>query len=398
MNKWDISRRFLKYGFRFQVSLLSQSVALIVLLTGCLPLYQFSVAPPAFNGLDTALKETGSDGTLRVMIVHGMGNHLPGYSSTLMSALGSRLKLKLDSKSVQSYPLINNGVAFGTNTTGTYSGNGHKLKFYEVTWTPITEPVKERQFRYDNSFAPQRQIVNGALKSGLLDTSLADAVLYVGKYRTNMQYPIVEGVKMIVNDLDASKDRIAIITFSLGSYMTTDTLRSLKNKEYLAGFGLRPEDVHQFAAQCDGFYMLADQLPLLELSDLSEPGTTIRMKNMAAAAVQPDAASGEKVQAAVQHESPMQSFIDDHDQAKGIEAMNAQPHPRLQVVAFSDPNDLLSYALQKENYRGKDVNIVNVDLIIAKSSYLGIVSNPLQAHSGWDKDCFALDLLAFGKH
>jgi hypothetical protein len=66
----------------------------------------------------------------------------------------------------------------------------------------------------------------------------------------------------------------------------------------------------------------------------------------------------------------------------------------VQVVAFTDPNDLLSYKLT-----GRDVGehpFANVTLSVARWSYLGIVANPLKAHTGWEKDRRAIKLLING--
>jgi len=81
----------------------------------------------------------------------------------------------------------------------------------------------------------------------------------------------------------------------------------------------------------------------------------------------------------------------------GIRAMRIEPGqslPPLEVAAFTDPNDLLSYKL-----RSSDVNsqpFANVTMTIANWSIAGVVANPFQAHTGWIGDRRALRLIIDG--
>jgi hypothetical protein len=52
---------------------------------------------------------------------------------------------------------------------------------------------------------------------------------------------------------------------------------------------------------------------------------------------------------------------------------------RLAVVAFTDPNDLLSYRLLPARYTAPDVAVADV-LVSNDSSWLGLVENPMTAH------------------
>ena len=86
----------------FSLLLLSSLV-----LSGCLPIRQFSVqpmpgnrmaaaaGPPArFDGLQTELAVAAANHcTLRVLIVHGMGIQAPGYSTGLVNRVAAKMKL-----------------------------------------------------------------------------------------------------------------------------------------------------------------------------------------------------------------------------------------------------------------------------------------------------------------
>jgi hypothetical protein len=78
----------------------------------------------------------------------------------------------------------------------------------------------------------------------------------------------------------------------------------------------------------------------------------------------------------------------------------------LQIVAFTDPNDVLSYHLterfqKKCAYINNDtsslINYVNVRIRNVKWTYFGLFANPLQAHSdGFRSNPKAIDLLVNG--
>jgi hypothetical protein len=52
---------------------------------------------------------------------------------------------------------------------------------------------------------------------------------------------------------------------------------------------------------------------------------------------------------------------------------------KLAVVAFTDPNDLLSYRLLPSRYAGPDVVIADV-LVSNSSTWLGLLEDPFAAH------------------
>jgi hypothetical protein len=68
----------------------------------------------------------------------------------------------------------------------------------------------------------------------------------------------------------------------------------------------------------------------------------------------------------------------------------------LHLVAFGDPNDLLSYPLDKSSVSGESITYSNVVISIERSAILGVVASPLTAHTGHEKSKQVMDLLAFG--
>jgi hypothetical protein len=57
----------------------------------------------------------------------------------------------------------------------------------------------------------------------------------------------------------------------------------------------------------------------------------------------------------------------------------AEALQRLAVVAFTDPNDLLSYRLLPARYAAPDVAVADV-LVSNDTTWLGWIENPLTAH------------------
>jgi hypothetical protein len=69
----------------------------------------------------------------------------------------------------------------------------------------------------------------------------------------------------------------------------------------------------------------------------------------------------------------------------------------LHLVAFSDPNDLLTYPLDKGSISGSTTVVYsNVIVSVERSAILGVFAWPMTAHTGHEKSKVVMDLLAFG--
>jgi hypothetical protein len=81
------------------------------------------------------------------------------------------------------------------------------------------------------------------------------------------------------------------------------------------------------------------------------------------------------------------------------------PRPELQIVALSDPNDLLSFKLRKrdvneetgqENETGLKIKAFNLSYTVEHWSIAGVFAWPASAHVNWWTDSRVPQLLAFG--
>ena len=328
-----------------------------------------------FEGLNAAASRANSaGGTLRILFIHGMGHHSPGYSQPLMQGIASRLNLSSTGSS-RSITIGKENHLYGEVNIADYSGaDGKKVRTYELTWSATTDALKARQFASDATYASSRVLVNRQLKAQLIDDALADPVLYIGRYRNHMQFPIMRAIEAILHDYQP-QDELAIVTQSLGSYMCYDTLLKMSRGERIMGEKEYSADVVQdLIGHTNYVFMLANQLPLLELSEVSNPLPIRRESNTAVKAL---------AEIRRRHKP-------------GARLQRQQAPLALHLVAFSDPNDLLSYPLDQSSISGSAIVYSNAVVSVERSAILGVFAWPLTAHTGHDKSKLVMDLLAFG--
>ena len=135
-----------------------------------------------FQGLAPQVKD--STGTAKVLMVHGVGNHIPGYSTQLMEKLSNEMKLKYIGKVTKNIALtdpLDNTKELGNLRINhlTNEDKSHELLFYELTWSEITAAQKE-MLSYDNSgeYSFRRTAVNDILKKFSNDTG-PDPMIYL---------------------------------------------------------------------------------------------------------------------------------------------------------------------------------------------------------------------------
>ena len=78
-----------------------------------------------------------------------------------------------------------------------------------------------------------------------------------------------------------------------------------------------------------------------------------------------------------------------------LTARRQQGLAALTVVAFTDPNDLLSYRLLPSKYAGENVLIADV-LVSNTKTYFGLVSRPDTAHLGYSTNPDVARFIACG--
>jgi hypothetical protein len=161
-------------------------------------------------------------------------------------------------------------------------------------------------------------------------------------------------------------DQYAFISHSLGSRITIDGMQRiaslLDQRDPDFGAALKNKEIP--------IYMMSNQLPMLQLGRKMP-----EVSNQKAAYCQ---ANGEKYSQRMLAKTP--------------------------IIAFSDPNDLLSYAIPHgfvEKYLDSrlciDVTNVNINVATIFDAFgLGKLANPLDAHVGYDTDDRVVALIAKG--
>ncbi len=350
---------------------------------------QGSCSPP---GLKTSI---GRSARTAVLLVHGMGVQTRGYGDALREQLERRLGLRAAGKPDEK-PIRKPGSPFDyglLEVRGYVTPDDRQVQVYELTWSPTTTWAKQKYLGFDSAALLERERVpwNRALKREFVNDRLSDPLLYLGAYGPTMQYPVEQAIcwtiKGSLADAECSLGgeeaippphdlEVDIVTFSLGSRIVFDTLVRLA--EQTRG-SENAEALRRFVLDVGGVFMLANQLPLLELGALEGP-------------------EGEETESEAAP-GGLAGFLDLRAVAAegGEEEKGEEPLP-LWIVAFSDPNDLLSYVIPEAFAAAHpEARYGNVVVSVATSALLGRLAWPTTAHTGHADSEKVLELLIEGR-
>ena len=355
----------------------------------------------SFDGLDGLIQAdnepasgTNDSNKLKVLMVHGIGKHAPGYSRRLQDGLVEEFGFESMDETVKTITLSHPSYpdSLGVLRVHRYMEleSTREMLFYELTWDLIVEQEKQLlSFDYSTEASVKRAPFNHTLKT-FINNTVPDAVMYNTKYRTPIQLSVVAAICWILSEKwenlpnnQASRCSVgdsnylsefdhgnfAIISHSLGSRIALDALQ-----ESMRIISERPgyeNIIEQFKNKPMYLYMLSNQLPLLQLG---------------------------------------QELPQVHDQVRSIctaegDKYNERFFEKLQIVAFSDPNDLFSYAVSPD-YADRYIDsrlcpaVSNITIQIAevRNFLFGTseVANPLVAHSDYEIDSRVLKMLVSG--
>ena len=351
-----------------------------------------------FSGIDVSIDR--KEGKTKVLMVHGVGHHLPGYSTILLEKLARELNLPVMESPYKELTLTDPDSP--SKNLGNLRLNrllskdrSRELLFYELTWSSISQSEKE-VLAYDNSgqYSFRRAKINDILKKFSND-AIADPLIYLGEKQEDIQKSVTQsscwmtahgwsdfpsGAHKPCNAFtsaalaNAEKDDQIIISHSLGSRITIDALQRvamLINDKKIREDYPDLEKLHRVIQDREmTIFMLSNQLPLLQL------GRSL-----------PEVLNEHEKYCSVQGSHYSQRFAN-------------QTH----IVAFSDPNDILSYAIP-EDFKDKyldsrmcttvsniSLNIANVVDVFGFSD----IANPMEAHLGYDHDERVVALIAHG--
>ncbi len=327
---------------------------------------------------------------LDVVLVHGMCSQPDGWADAAIDALGTAVGAHVRPAAPAPQPKTFDAVP----TVIVHDRPGGRIAGYEVhyrgvEWGAMTQPLKER-LAYDATAAeandcrvgdaaacrPVRAELNGRLKDRLLNDCLADALAYQGR-RDAIRQSMVDALTAIAGadgPGDAATARpLVVVSSSLGSKIVFDALRAMLDAP--AG-STEKSAVDRLATRLAAVYMQANQWPILALAD---PPDVARGGGAGVAA-----AASPPVDAAV-------SVLRDLAAARvRVAAVDRPTLAALQVVAFTDPNDLLAYRLRGSAIDALAGPLTVADVLVSnRSTWFGWVENPLGAHDYADTPAVA---------
>lgn len=333
---------------------------------------------------------------VKVLYVHGIGTHEVGHGTELANNLA--VSLGLDVRAPRTKRIVLEATRLPGADLGevnmirmTDQKRRRDLVFYELTWSPINQPDKEAiAFDRSDVYRTRRAGVNQVLREFVNDVA-PDPLAYAGRRHEQIISSVAQAVCWAVSaswgelpevttgrscgpelpgfGSRASLDQFVFITHSLGSRVTIDTLQRMAN--LLPQLDAAYQPVSRAIRDWDlQVFMLSNQLPLLEAGAMPQEITGEAARFCGPGA--PDAG---------------QRFL-----------------KVLRAVAFSDPNDLMSYPVPEawaERYLDSRLctEVTNIDINIAPVRTLPVVgtaANPLQAHVGYQGDPRVGGILAKG--
>ncbi|MEE8288856.1 MAG: hypothetical protein V3R25_05530, partial [Nitrosomonadaceae bacterium] len=365
-------------------------ICCITLLSGCSrsgDALLCKIEGKPFQGIFPLVKDSAK--TTKVLMVHGVAKHEPGYSTQLLDGLANKMGLNQISEITKNITLtdpLNSAKKLGNLRIRQLSNEDkdHKLVFYELTWSEINNGRK-KILAYDMSgdYAFHRAFVNEKIKR-ITNDFIPDQMLYVGGTRTDILTSFIQAfcwmVSMSWDDLPVTanqacgvadllsanvsmkKDHYAFISHSLGSRIIIDGLQrisaKLSDKESKRRKLLATDEFIQAFQQLRlPIFMLANQLPLFQVT----------------------------------RETP--EITGQHDaycRAEG-EHYNLRTLSDTDIIAFNDPNDILSYTITKEfmdRYLDSrlciDTTNININVADITGAFGIDYANPFDAHNGYE--------------
>lgn len=374
-------------------------------------------------------------GTLHVLVVHGMNNHPFGNPAKLGTIAGCQSYAEVQEKlshwdslseperrafsepavRAQSAevlkdfakacgqevcdecdaastfkPVMRNGKAVGyTFTRPCYSKDRRQeTAFHVVSWALGAAVAKEKQYGnpllkkpgglvndYDPEYAKRRYFLNGQLKQNMMNWGLTDAALYIGPHGADFQYCVTQGIKDLLSGL-RDEDHVAVVSSSLGSTITFETfdlalsgregtgspvnLTSTERAKLKRLFSMNTATAaatpspHEKGEARVVFYMFANQFGLLTVGRNAGQSEATSM-------------------------DPTKQLCET------ISASRSREKAKIQLIAFSDPNDMLTYSMpESDTFAVTNVYVRNPNLKVSVFPLMKFnLSNPLTAHTAY---------------
>lgn len=258
--------------------------------------------------------------------------------------------------------------------TSTTPDPAHSKRYLSYQWIDNSEASDL------NHVKRRAKILNRSLKNGLMDWGFADAVMALGPMEdvlsAGVRELLIKSLQSPIKDASIPPAKVDaevfFVTHSLGSYLSlialdTDLLGS--DNPDLSGFQMTPEQkeaADYFSAHTAEFYFLANQIALLQLAWVSSStGHDVGLC---------PSASGEKsVPGSIAH------WLCKRDTYL-TERASVAPMP--QIIAWNDPNDLLSWEVPQID----GVRVMNITVRNSGFTLPPLLESPTAAHANYAKN------------
>lgn len=365
----------------------------VVLLVGCSAPYSkpeiVGDSPKAIGIADLLSQPTVEE--IDVFLVHGMCTHdstwVAEINNNFLRMLGSNLQVK--STDLKSTAVFDNETQLYSMA---FTIAGKTLWTHSILWSPSTIPVKN-SLCYDRNYgrnansasfceeAPEyfftRAAGNDMLKSELMNDCLADAMVYIGSTGSRVRDQVARAIEYaggsrtkdnspvaVKRAAESNQTPLIVYSESLGSKVFFDTLLQMENS------GENNLVAQRTFERITQIFMGANQIPILSLVKPVEELKT---------------ASGPATSQPLPFVDPLNELILRFGARlkENLGTLGIQPNGRdnpIQVVAFSDPNDLLSYPLRGSK-QAASAQYHTIDVIVSNApTYFGLLENPMTAH------------------
>ena len=370
----------------FRNSLLSLALVQLIflfgfvfLLSGCAKHYSDPVFSPehvSFEGIHPA--DNGNN--ISLIVIHGMCDHGTDWVTDISISFADSLGMEIESSEL----FFGNGYTDVSTYKTILLNKGSRVSLYSILYSPVTRKVKHdnlcKDVSEDTEICPlvgeqkplyrwERAGVNGLFKNYIMNDCLADAIIYLGETGETIRDGVRNALIAVHDDRSSNsllESPLFLISQSLGSKILRDSLLSLKDNLNLVS---SLTDLKQV-------FLIANQIPLLNLGDNQGSGD--------------DRQIGDIFDLLISIKGEQNKDLDSIQ-------MNTK------IVSFTDPNDILSYTLNSEDY-GKnqvgDQNIIRFDIVNVIISngptYFGKYENPLPAHLGYLENKKVINLIICG--
>jgi hypothetical protein len=264
-------------------------------------------------------------------------------------------------------------------------------------WSPLVKPYKTI-LQADNpttsgsspSFPAgqnpyTRAALNRELKATLMNDCLVDAVVYSGTNGAPIRSFMLAAVCSTLGghfdgtgcDLSGADDRpVVFVSESLGSKILFDALRGIWNESKWRPPAAQQKLAERIAA-IQMIFMAANQIPIL---DQANPSLLTAL---------PPPAEGP-------HSPSVGAFLTILRDSTQRSPKGVMPEVgKRAIVAFSDPNDVLSYRLLPAELNTPEARLVNV-IVSNDETFFGYLENPIDAHCGYSWNEYVIGMMING--